>query len=410
MRWQIKKRIIAFVLSAAVCSGFLTGMSSTYKTARADSLASLKNQYTQLQEQQQQLQKTLDGLSSQVSSEKQKKDVLDKNAAVLKQQITVLNSQISATSAQLKSESDQIDATQKQVEQYTTEYKEQVVAIYEAGSATKLELLMTAKSIPEFLSRFQIINDISDYDKDLITNLTQSEAKLKNEKSNLQSEMTNLQSSENSLAAKKDVLNAQLTQENALVAQLQKNANDVQQQTDAVAEKARETDDQINAEIAKEAQARALELKKQQQQQQAGQPGAQAPQGGSVNAGYIVNFAENYEGTPYVFSSADPSVGFDCSGFVQYVYANAAGIYLPHSAAGQAGYGTPVSSGSLEPGDLVFFNVTGGGIDHVGIYVGNDEFIEANDGASSGRYVMVTGLFSSSYWGPKFVTARRILN
>lgn len=114
----------------------------------------------------------------------------------------------------------------------------------------------------------------------------------------------------------------------------------------------------------------------------------------------IVAKAEMYLGAPYVWGGNSPS-GFDCSGFTQYVFAQF-GISLPHSAAAQAQMGTPVSKADLQPGDLVFFN-TSGGISHVGIYIGGDKFIDA---ASSD--VEIDNVDDPYYWSSRFVCACRI--
>lgn len=114
----------------------------------------------------------------------------------------------------------------------------------------------------------------------------------------------------------------------------------------------------------------------------------------------IVAKAETYKGDPYVWGGTSPA-GFDCSGFTQYVFAQF-GITLPHSAAGQAALGTPVSKADLEPGDLVFFD-TLGGISHVGIYIGNDQFINA-----ASTQVEIDNLDDPYYWGSRYLFSRRI--
>ncbi len=87
--------------------------------------------------------------------------------------------------------------------------------------------------------------------------------------------------------------------------------------------------------------------------------------------GDVVGYAMQFQGVPYVWGGTSPS-GFDCSGFVQYVYRNAAGIELPRDTYGQIGAGTRVSQDQLQPGDLVFPH-TG----HVGIYIGGGQMIHA---------------------------------
>ncbi|NFK77812.1 CHAP domain-containing protein [Clostridium botulinum] len=88
--------------------------------------------------------------------------------------------------------------------------------------------------------------------------------------------------------------------------------------------------------------------------------------------GDVISYARQYLGTPYVYGGTSPS-GFDCSGFVQYVYKNAAGISLPRTTYDQIGVGSRVSQDQLQPGDLVFPDAG-----HVGIYIGGGQMIHAS--------------------------------
>jgi len=113
----------------------------------------------------------------------------------------------------------------------------------------------------------------------------------------------------------------------------------------------------------------------------------------------VVGIAMRYLGVPYVWGGASPS-GFDCSGFVMYVFAQV-GVSLPHSSGAQYGYGVGVSQGELQPGDLVFFN----GLGHVGIYIGGGQFIHS---PHTGDVVKISSL-GDSWYASTYVGARRIL-
>jgi hypothetical protein len=102
-----------------------------------------------------------------------------------------------------------------------------------------------------------------------------------------------------------------------------------------------------------------------------------------------VQFARRLLGVPYRWGGDTPGGGFDCSGFVRYVYAHF-GLSLPHSSYADFGLGRQVSRGSLRPGDLVFFD----GVGHVGMYVGGGRFIHA---PHTGTSVQVTSLYEPWY-------------
>ena len=116
----------------------------------------------------------------------------------------------------------------------------------------------------------------------------------------------------------------------------------------------------------------------------------------------VVSDSMNYLGVPYVFGGTTPN-GFDCSGYVRYVFANA-GVYLPRTADAQYEVGYSVSTSELVPGDLVFFSTYEPGPSHVGIYLGDGDFINA----SSSQGVSVASLYSS-YWGSCYIGARRVM-
>ncbi len=130
---------------------------------------------------------------------------------------------------------------------------------------------------------------------------------------------------------------------------------------------------------------------------------ASAPDSSSIGQ-QIASEAMNYLGYPYVWAGTTPS-GFDCSGFVYYVVNQVLGGGFPRDMASQVASGTYVDANDLQPGDLVFQqNTYTWGLSHVGIYIGNGQFISA---ANESVGVTISNLWDS-YWGPRYYTARRI--
>jgi cell wall-associated NlpC family hydrolase len=106
----------------------------------------------------------------------------------------------------------------------------------------------------------------------------------------------------------------------------------------------------------------------------------------------IANFAIASIGAPYHFGGAD-AAGFDCSGLARYVHERA-GLAIPRTAAEQALAAHPVPLDQLSPGDLVFFGIKRGRIDHVGVYVGGGRFVHA---PRAGRTIAYGGLHHGFY-------------
>lgn len=118
----------------------------------------------------------------------------------------------------------------------------------------------------------------------------------------------------------------------------------------------------------------------------------------------VLKNALSLSGIRYQHGGNSPETGFDCSGFVRYVYQQATNLSLPHSAKAISQIGQSIPKHELQPGDLVFFNTLKSAFSHVGIYIGNDRFIHA---PSSGGKVRVENM-QESYWKNRFNGAQRI--
>jgi cell wall-associated NlpC family hydrolase len=132
-------------------------------------------------------------------------------------------------------------------------------------------------------------------------------------------------------------------------------------------------------------------------------PSAEAPAAPATPlAGSVIATAEELVGSPYRAGGTDPD-GFDCSGFVQYVFSKAGGR-VPRSVREQWEAGREVDAADIAPGDLLFFAIDGDRVSHVGIALGNDRFVHA----PSSRGVVRVERLSAPYWAARFAGARRI--
>jgi cell wall-associated NlpC family hydrolase len=125
----------------------------------------------------------------------------------------------------------------------------------------------------------------------------------------------------------------------------------------------------------------------------------------TVSANAVAFRALSLVGTPYVYGGESPQTGFDCSGFVRFIYRDALGLSLARTAQAQSGFGHIVHQRThLRLGDLVFFGV-GANVFHVGLYVGDGRFVHA---PRTGKNVQLSSL-SSDFWATQFAWARRVL-
>ena len=256
------------------------------------------------------------------------------------------------------------------------------------GQDSTLVVLLGSSSLDDMLNRMDAVDRVSQQDSTVLKQVVE----LRREVQQRQRDLKNAHAEQVQVVAQRAAARAsiqsQLGERQALLGSIRSQIVQLQAQ-----EATRQ------AELQREAQNR---LAQQQQAAAAASlsqtVGVQAPPAGAppppTHSG-VVGIAEQYLGTPYVWGGASPS-GFDCSGFTMYVYAQV-GVSLPHNAAAQYGYGSAVSRGDLQPGDLVFFD----GLGHVGLYIGGNEFIHAPHTGDVVKISSLTGWYASTYVGAR---------
>lgn len=135
-----------------------------------------------------------------------------------------------------------------------------------------------------------------------------------------------------------------------------------------------------------------------------GLPAPNASESTPDNTQDLLLYALSLSGTRYKYGGNSTDTGFDCSGFVRYVYGQVSGLALPRSTQSISQAGTQITRNELQPGDLVFFNTLRRAFSHVGIYLGENRFIHAS--SSNTGNVMVSDM-NEKYWSKRFNGARR---
>ncbi|WP_052123967.1 C40 family peptidase [Ureibacillus manganicus] len=125
----------------------------------------------------------------------------------------------------------------------------------------------------------------------------------------------------------------------------------------------------------------------------------------AASPSHLTSTALSYIGAPYKYGGTSITSGIDCSAYTQLVFSKL-GIHLDRTSKDQYQQGTKVAKNNLETGDLVFFNTSGRGISHVGIYIGSGKFVSAT---TSGG-VAIDHINDPYYWGKRYVGAKRVAN
>jgi len=261
-----------------------------------------------------------------------------------------------------------------------------VTAYTSSEQNSTLAVLLGSTSLDDLVQHMETINATSTQDRHIVTEVTQAKASIQRHRLELQYAQGQQQAVVAQKAAQQQHIRSQLAQRRALLSSIRGEIAHI---------KAVEAARQLQ--LAQEARARLAVSPAESAPQPVVGVSAATPEGSTVAPpnvhGGVVGIAMRYLGIPYVWGGSTPR-GFDCSGFVMYVFAQI-GVSLPHSSYAQYGMGTPVSMSELQPGDLVFF----AGASHVGIYIGGGQFIHAPHTGDVVKISSLTGWYASEFAG-----------
>ncbi len=395
----------------------VVGLTSTIfgNPAHADNLSDLQNKQTQVENERAEVKEKLSKADAEIADllfdlkdlneEIVKVDAaLKENQAMLKQakkDVTKTEEEIAELEEEIAELEEKIEARFDILKQRVTSYQKS------GGNIGFLEVLFGSKSFGDLISRASAVTKITNSDTDLIKEQEEDKAEVEKKQAEVEEKLAEQkeakvelegmealildQQATNETAKKKlekkekqlATLKADLENEDSSLAALESEIRkDIIRATTPVASNSTaNTNDSNNSDLSTLSASNA-------------EPSAAPVVKANGNISTAITAGNQYLGTPYRWAGKGPS-GFDCSGFVSWAFGQA-GISIPSNTGGLSGTGTKVSYSEVQPGDLVFFDTykTNG---HVGIYVGNGQFIGAQNSTGLAYADMTSG-----YWKEKF--------
>lgn len=374
-------------------------------------------------------QKKYDELTQKIEDINNQIYTLNGEIEPLVQTIESNNAQMEQIKVEVANTEKEIEAAKEEIAKTEEVLGKRIRELYKSGGQSSyIMLLISADSFNDLISKIESTSRLVNIDKKMVKELEDKQDSLNEKIASLDEKDKELTKVNEETQKSLSEFEAKKAEQEALVAQVQAEQAEFEREFLAVSERQLVTpqfsvidnssssidelnsaisqlrnirDNQIKSGIVKEEINNKIEAAKEKVSQlQAAIDAANAaskPNRGdstvSATGNAIVDYAYQFLGTPYLWGGTTPS-GFDCSGFTQYVFKNAAGISLPRTTYDQINVGVAVSYNNLQPGDLVFPH-TG----HVGIYIGGGQMIHA---PSSGDVVKVSSVY-------KFYTARRVV-
>ncbi len=374
---------------------------SSVRSVQADNL---KQQLDQSKQQVNQLNGVLKAQKDKVTS-------VTTQVLALKQSVQALNSSLEREQVLLSEEQKNLNRLKEEQKKLEDKKQEHIKALgkflknnHEEGMTTYLAVLFEARSWSDFFDRADKIQTILGSYSRIQSDILALNETMNSQMDLIQQKQGTIQASIQNKVQTQQTVQEVLNKQQTILAQLSADERVALNATVTAQAKV----SRIQKLIEQEALEAAYAAQEKSNPASGTSRGANSSGGvsGTVTASggaqKILNFAAQFLGTPYVWGGTKPAPGFDCSGYVQYVYRNS-GISLSRVSEQQFLNGVSVSRSQILPGDLVFYSTYSSGASHVGIYIGSNTMIHSSSGGVS--YDDMT----SSYWTTRFLGARRVL-
>ena len=392
-RGQVGKLALALTLILGI---------TQFQPVLASTIDEAEDKKNEAQENLNALQDEMNDIEQQQSSLQTEIDALDQDLVQVIMNLSILESDLETAQARLTEvQADLAQAQEDEASQYAA-MKKRIQFMYERGDTAVLSILLESGSITDFLNRVVYVNEMYEYDRNLLAEyeatkeqVAQLETEVQGEIAEMEELQANLEEEqgryETMIAQKQNQIadfDVKLASAQSLAAQYQ---DTIEQQNEII----RAEEERIRQEE-EERLRREEEERRQQEAQNNNNSGNNSNNtgtggnsdsggtggGGNKNPDYVtgvsgsevVAFAMQFIGNPYEYGGTDIENGIDCSAFTQYVMRNF-GVYIPRTSYEQRNYGQEVSYANAQPGDLICYS------GHVALYIGNGQIVHASNSA-----------------------------
>jgi len=390
----VNKKIVAIAMAMAIVTSNMGVIA--YANPFDSQVSEKDNEYKSAQEKVEEINSKIQKLDNEISN--------------LIIEIDETNGKIAKTGDEIESTKENVKQTEDSMVEEEDLFNQRMRAMYMNGMDSYVEVILNSEGVSDLVSRVENVKEIINYDKELMTELTNKKVALEKQKAELEdkkAELVALKEQNDNRRKDLEVMKESHNKEFE-VAKAEKAKAEDELKVAQGKQSAFNTEQERIAEQERlaEQQRIAAEQEENNKPSRGGgydegnyeEPSSGGTSSSSASGQAIVDYAYSFLGIEYVWGGNDPS-GFDCSGLTQYVYAHF-GIDITRTTYTQIGQGSYVSRDQLVPGDLVFFGY--GSPDHVGIYVGGNQYLHA---PQTGEQVKVSPMTRSDY-----MTARRIVN
>jgi len=338
----------------------------------SDKLSNQKNQLEQQKTAYNKSQNNIDNIESSIEE-------LDSGIEKMYAEVNKAKVKISGTEQEIGKTTKSIQVAEANIKIEEDLFNKRMRSMYMSGVDSYVEVLLNSKGIEDLISRAENVKKIVEYDNKMISELTTKKSIIQKRKAALETEKAKLVVLKKNNESKLSKLKEKKQEQSVLIS------------------KAKKEEGSYSGKINNGQATVDATMKQIQKIRDSASKSTPSRGSSSFNSNAIVAYASNFLGTPYVWGAAGPQF-FDCSGFMQYIYAHF-GVSLSRTTFTQINEGTNVARGDLQPGDLIFFG-TQSNPHHVGMYIGNNSYIHA---PRTGDVIKISALTR-----PDYITARRV--